>query len=485
MLGAQQLHAAPPNRLRHDTRRAKSATSRTGIGRPFRRRAAISEEACKYLSRVSTVSGLPDAPDRLKRLVVSAVKVTGSKVAIVGGSIAGCAAAIALNRAGCDVQVFERSRSELEDRGSGIAIPIALRDQLVAAGYMPPDYPGLRSGGRLWLLHDGSALGRVMWHQHSAGFANNWGVLWQSLRTGVDDQRYHDGAMVEVLEEDTDGVVVRLGSGATERFDILVGADGYRSAVRARLHPGSKPDYAGYILWRGNYPERRVSDRTAIDRADDNGAALSMVCFHGGHGVFYMIPNFDHRTDPGHRRVNWAIYTAQPDSLDFGEPSSIPPGSVTAELYTHLDRLLSTSFPPAMAALVRLSPIEEVSLQPIYDERVDRYTGRRTLLIGDAGTVTRPHTGSGATKALQDALALERLAQEHADWETLLPVYDLERVEAGNWLVELGRRIGRAQVEETPNWAAMTPDDFDAWTKATLAGERHVYADAGHVHREA
>jgi 2-polyprenyl-6-methoxyphenol hydroxylase-like FAD-dependent oxidoreductase len=136
-----------------------------------------------------------------------------------------------------------------------------------------------------------------------------------------------------------------------------------------------------------------------------------------------------------------------------------------------------------------LSPIEEVSLQPIYDERVDRYTGLRTLLIGDAGSVTRPHTGSGATKALQDALALERLAHEHVDWETLLPAYDLERVETANWLVELGRRIGRAQVEQTPNWAAMTPDDFDAWTKATLAGQRLYFygnaSDAGQVLREA
>jgi 2-polyprenyl-6-methoxyphenol hydroxylase-like FAD-dependent oxidoreductase len=326
-----------------------------------------------------------------------------------------------------------------------------------------------------------------MWHQPAAVFVNNWGVLWQSLRAGVDDQRYHDGVAVEVLEEGPDGAVVRLGAGATERFDILVGADGYRSSVRARLHPGSKPDYAGYILWRGNYPESRVIDRTAIDCADEIGALLT-VCFNGGYGIFYMIPNFDHRTDPGHRRVNWAIYTAQPDGLDFSEPSSIPPGSVTRDLYANVDRVLSTSFPPAMEALVRLSPIEEVSLQPIYDEPVDRYTGLRTLLIGDAGAVTRPHTRSGATKALQDALALERLTHEHTDWETLLPAYDLERVEAGNRLVQLGRRIGRAQVEETPNWAAMTTDDFDAWTKATLAGERLYFhdnaSDTGHVHRE-
>ena len=51
------------------------------------------------------------------------VRVRGSKVGIVGGSIAGCATAIALGRLGCDVHIFERSSGALRDRGSGILLP--------------------------------------------------------------------------------------------------------------------------------------------------------------------------------------------------------------------------------------------------------------------------------------------------------------------------------------------------------------------------
>lgn len=51
---------------------------------------------------------------------------TGLNVAIIGGSIAGCAAAIALRRVGCEVTVYERSRGTLEDRGAGIGMPLAL-----------------------------------------------------------------------------------------------------------------------------------------------------------------------------------------------------------------------------------------------------------------------------------------------------------------------------------------------------------------------
>ena len=76
-----------------------------------------------------------------------------------------------------------------------------------------------------------------------------------------------------------------------------------------------------------------------------------------------------------------------------------------------------------------------------------------------------------ATKALQDALALQRLALSGDHWPDVLAAFDAERASAGAALVELGRRIGRDHVENTPDWGSMTPDDFDAWTRATLSGE--------------
>ena len=65
---------------------------------------------------------------------MAAVSVAGSRVAVIGGSIAGCAAAIALRRAGCEVTVFERSQGALRARGAGIIVPRPLLAQLTAAG---------------------------------------------------------------------------------------------------------------------------------------------------------------------------------------------------------------------------------------------------------------------------------------------------------------------------------------------------------------
>jgi 2-polyprenyl-6-methoxyphenol hydroxylase-like FAD-dependent oxidoreductase len=373
--------------------------------------------------------------------------IPGSKVGIIGGSIAGSSAAIALGHLGCEVHIFEPSSSALRDRGSGIAIPIALRDTLIAGGYLPPDYPSIVPSVRRWVVADGTAPGKELWVQASAAALSNWGVLWRSLRSRIGAAFYRGGTHVDAVKPTSSGAAVMFEDGGSEQFDVVLGADGYRSAVRASLFPDSAPIYAGYMLWRGNFPESELTDRTGIESLDGDNAWLT-VCFDGGHGVMYPIPDFGDSTGPGRRRVNWAIYSAQPDGFDFTEPTSIPPGQVDQQTYTLLEQLLSAAFPPRYRPLVA-----------------------SIALIGDAGSVTRPHTGSGATKAMQDALTIERLGGEHSNWDDVLAAYDADRTANGTSVVALGRRIGRDQVERTPPWSTMTHADFEAWTAARLGGD--------------
>ena len=191
-----------------------------------------------------------------------------------------------------------------------------------------------------------------------------------------------------------------------------------------------------------------------------------------------MIPEFEGNNTPGNRRVNWAIYAPKPKKLVLRGVESEPPGSITPEVFAELQSLLATRFPPAIADLVAHSKREDVSIQPIYDSIVNTYISRRILLIGDAGTMTRPHTASGATKALEDALALETLAQEVSDLPEMLARYDAERCGHARTISGIGRRIGQAQVVDTPDWGNMTPADFEEWTKAILSGEKlYLYGE--------
>lgn len=405
-----------------------------------------------------------------------ALPVAGSSVGIVGGSIAGCALGIALSRLGCHVTIFERSSSALRDRGSGIAIPKPLRDELIDAAYLPADYPTWSGQGRRWYVAEGGAEGRQIWTQPGTATTNNWGSLWRGLRSNVPAHvEYCDGHGVEAVANDDEGATIVLAGGETRRFDIVFGADGYRSVVRSTMHPDSTPTYAGYVLWRGNFAEAELTDRSAWDEVCETNEWIT-VAFDGGHGVMYPIPDFDAETT-GNLRVNWAIYAPTPDALTLSGPSSIPPGQVDDACFAEFRRLLDETMPARFRPLFAI-PQEQLSIQPVYDEAVDSYTAGRLALIGDAATLSRPHTGSGATKAIEDARLIEHLGGHHADWRSLLTAYDTDRSAAGLRLVDLGRRIGRDQVEQTPPWAEMSHADFEAWTAATLSGDQLYFWSA-------
>lgn len=392
------------------------------------------------------------------------MSVSGSRVAVVGGSIAGCAAAIALMRAGCDVTVYERTRGMLRDRGFGIGIPAALHDELVSLGYLDPGTPTNRYTGQAKLVRDAdSSAGRVLGRQRLAVACENWAILWRTLRAKVPDDRYHEG--VPVTGAQTDGqeaVIVVPGRGA-QRFALVVGADGYLSMVRGVVAPDTALLPAGYGIWRGACPERLLPE-AALRELEDS---MIQILYPGGHAVAYLIPGAEGRL------LNWGAYISP---AEFGHPRFIPPGAVDDELLGLFYGVLDEHIPPLWADVFRRTGPDRISVQPIYDLITPAYASGRLALIGDAGSVKRPHTASGATTALQDALELERCCQTSRSWEDVLDSYDRKRRTAGNAQTELGRRLGRAFVTHTPDWEGMSSADFRSWWEATSPDQGFLYS---------
>lgn len=402
-------------------------------------------------------------------------------VAVIGGSLAGCAIAQVFARAGHQVDVYERSPTELEGRGAGIVLPIPLQQALIADGFIPPDYASLPLGQRDWIIADGSVSGREAWTQSSAASSHHWGALWQALRQGIADAHYHHGSALVDYDNTPEGVTFRLSNGEARRVDLLVAADGYRSSVREQMPWGSESDYAGYVLWRGNFAVSRASDHPLIARMQQSHSWLSSG-YAGGHVVIYLIPGLSSGDGADEQRVNWALYGPPPQGLTLNEPGSVPEGAVTPALMQQLTALREANLPPQIADLIGLTRIEEVSIQPIYDELAVHFHEHRVMLVGDAAAVVRPHTASGATKALQDALAVQTLLRESSSLDNLLRAYGAERLAACNALVELGRRLGHAQVEQTPDWPSMAAADFERWNAAVFAGDSlYMYDDRDHA----
>ncbi|RII13888.1 6-hydroxynicotinate 3-monooxygenase precursor [Streptomyces sp. YIM 130001] len=399
----------------------------------------------------------------------------GGNVAVVGGSIAGCAVALAAARGGADkVSVLERTTGELRSRGVGIAIQSDRFTELESAGYVHEDMPWRRMNRRDWVVRDGeSARGRTIAEQAPFNFrAYNWGSLWNELRRRVpEDIDYRSGTAVTSVEPEADGVVLGLTDGRKERFDIVIGADGYRSLIRDTMFPDLSPGYAGYLGWRGTSPGALTESGST-----ELSEAATVVGFPGGHCMIYTIPDAS-----GGHRTNWVLYTVPPGDATDGPQG--PPAELTPELTESLRSLVAKHFPPYWAQAVLDTPPDETLMQPIYDLEVPHYATGRLLLAGDAATVVRPHVGGGAVKALQDALVLERAWHSGNTWDEVLAAYERDRTAVGSAMVGLARRLGRHQVERTPDWASMGQPEFDAWWREQNQGSDRNSGFGGHALR--
>lgn len=422
--------------------------------------------------------------------------IAGADVAVVGGSIAGCAAALAAHRAGAGrITLHERTAGLLADRGVGLVVHDARYAELAAAGYLDTAMPWAQLTTRRWYVRDGAApLGRQIAVQPFPFRSYCWGPLWRELRQRLPrDTVFRPGTRVAGVDSDADGAVLRFGGdegsgggdlasgaggprdhaatgGRSERFDLVIGADGYRSVVREAAFPGVRPDYAGYLAWRGTVPADRMAALDFPGLPSEPWAEEDCVygVFPGGHVIIYRIPD-----GHGGLRANWVLYTAPPDGLDLGPhaPAGLPPGALTDALHAHLQYVTGELLPPYWGGLMRLTTRQELFLQPMYDFTAPRYTAGRLLLAGDAATVARPHTGGGAVKALQDAAALEAALRALPERPDALAEYGTERGRTGRSMVELGRRLGRSFVQDTPDWRTLDQAGLEAaWAAADGSG---------------
>ncbi|MGY5077938.1 FAD-dependent monooxygenase [Streptomyces nigrescens] len=427
------------------------------------------------------------------------IQIAGADVAVVGGSIAGCATALAAHRAGAGrITVLERTAGHLADRGVGLAVHDARYAELAAAGYLDAAMPWVQLTTRRWYHRDGAApLGRPLAVLPFPFRSYCWGPLWRELRQRLpEDTVFRPGVRVAGASTSADGATLQLDDGdgssgtgtgtgtgtgksggarphpgrRTERFDLVIGADGYRSTVRDAAFPEVRPGYAGYLAWRGAVPAERLAalDLPGLPATPWAVEDCIYVVFPGGHVIIYRIPD-----GQGGHRANWVLYTAPPAGLDLAleSPTSLPPGTLTDALHTHLAHVTDELLPPYWGGLIRLTPREELFIQPMYDFTAPRYTAGRLLLAGDAATVARPHTAGGAVKALQDAAALEAALRAVPERPDALDMYGAERGVTGRAMVELGRRLGRFLVQDTPDWRTLDQTGLSAaWSAADGSG---------------
>jgi 2-polyprenyl-6-methoxyphenol hydroxylase-like FAD-dependent oxidoreductase len=397
-----------------------------------------------------------------------------SHVAIVGGSMAGCSAYIALNGLVDRVTILERSSTDgLQERGMGIGLPGPVLKRLEEKDFIDtaPGYRCVQVTKRKWICKDASSDdGRLLWEPPMLMQTHNWGLLWSQLRKRVPDEDYKKGISVSRATFGDDKVEL-YGSDdqSIGEFDFVIRADGSSSSIWEQEElQQEEAKYGGYLLWRGSFS---IKDYKEVDvtKLFDGGSIFFTPVFDGGHGVFYLIPSNDNQEG---FLVNWAIYTAEPPGMVVKDPKVIhSPSQVSLDWF--YDTIVDANLPPTFARLVKATP--EISIHPIVDRLQAHLADRNAkyLLLGDSGATLRPHTASGTSKALVEAELLQTLCSKPAaTWAQVCEQYQKDRYEDGKAKVELGKRLGQFQVLDTPPWEKMTPEDFQNWTTAQMSGAK-------------
>ena len=345
------------------------------------------------------------------------------KVLIVGGGIAGQALAISLARGGIACEIVE-IKPDFEILGAGTALlgpamraleEIGVADEVRSAGWSHEDvkfrYRDAHGDVVVETAVEGSGSGMpvgisIMRHALHVVLAE------KVAEAGVPIKM---GATVETANNGPDSIDVTFTDGTSASYDLLVGADGSRSKIRALLFGGEEPKFSGFSAWRYVMPRpESIND---------------LNWFWGGKATIGIVP-----------LSATEMYLAG-TSIEPGNPryakEDLP------QLFRDRFTLFEAEIPELLAQATDpdkmvYTPLEEVRMEgPWYDGRV--------ILVGDAAHYSTPFWAFGAALALEDVALLARLLKEDRDPFKTLPAWFERRLPrcafVQNGSIETGKQM--------------------------------------------
>ena len=335
------------------------------------------------------------------------------RVLIIGGGPGGLTAAIALRRAGFEAAVFERAR-ESADAGSGMTLwPNALKAFGMLGIADKVRAISLLTSGIAMRTWDGAKLFEAAGGGPSEGYsgaavhrAELLAALRQALGGGPERYERCTG-----FSQDGRGVTAFFADGAETRGDVLIGADGLKSVIRARLFGEERPRYAGYTVWRG-VTCFDLAERVGLTSMG-RGAQFGLFPMTGGRVYWFASAN----APEGGR--DWAVGRKRELIERFG------------------------NWHAPIRDVVEATGESSILRNDIYDrDPLARWGEGRVSLLGDAAHPSTPNLGQGACQAIEDAVVLGNCLRE-ADGEAALRSYEHRRIRRANAVTMQSRRLGR------------------------------------------
>lgn len=389
------------------------------------------------------------------------------RIVVAGAGIGGLSTALSLHAAGfTQVRVVE-AVSRLRPLGVGInLLPHAVReldelglaDRLERLGVRTAELAYFNHHGQLiWSEPRGCHVG-YRWPQYSVHRGRLQMLLLDAVRERLGPDAVRTGESVLGLDTTCGGggaagVDVQLSSGV-EHADLLVGADGIRSAVRARLYPDEPaPLWNGLVLWRGT------------TRMPPFRGGRSMIMAGDGTQKFVAYP-ISAPDDTGRVEVNWIAERPASRSEarrgDWNRPVS------PAEFVDHFAGW-TFDWLDVPAVIRAASAVYEY---PMVDrDPLPAWTHGPVTLLGDAAHPMYPIGSNGASQAILDARVLaDSLARHGGDPGAACADYEAARREPTSAIVLANRGMGPELVISLAHERA--PHGFDDIERVLPLDER-------------
>jgi 2-polyprenyl-6-methoxyphenol hydroxylase-like FAD-dependent oxidoreductase len=419
-------------------------------------------------------------------------------VAIIGASISGLSAAIALANSllsnqqrsvQIHIKLFERSHeaecttSIKQRHGAGVVVEDNSVKCLEEFGLSEDQL--VESISPMRIQEDRDRNGRIIRTALVPYFSAHWfevrKMLYLRMKEIAEElEKLGKGDSLQVFFEadlqdyqvlESGRVCVKFSKNLEIEADVLVGADGSTSLVRQKLFYDGKEDYlrfSGYSAWRGVFDLQEASGdflNLLFEKFPKNQLYFEMS--EGSHLVLYYLGD----------KLNWLLYENSESNPEEYRPRSKVIGNITrsvnADDLAHLQSILHSRFQPVVQQVV--AQTKYVFRNYIYDHDVlNSYHSGPVLLIGDAAHATTPHHVRGTNMALQDGFHLAKTLEEvfeAPEIDLWLSNFTKRRLAHCNWIVETARRLGKIKQgmyssEQGKDWdKTVSRDQFVAWTQ--------------------
>ncbi|UUU25414.1 FAD-dependent monooxygenase [Streptomyces sp. DSM 40750] len=349
------------------------------------------------------------------------------KALVVGAGIGGLTAAAALRHAGWDVEVHERA-TELRAAGSGLSVMSNAIAALESAGL---DLKLAERGEVLRSYHVRTARGRLIREFPFPSIIRRLGVpsvlitrsaLQEALLEAAEGIRLHLGSAAEdfSVDEASGQVTVRFADGREAHGDVLVGADGFNSAVRRQMVGPEDSRDSGYLVWLALTPFRHPRFTPgSVTHYWGSGQRFGLVDMGGGLLYWWGTKNM-----PASRSHDWKGGKAEVARAFAGWADEV-------------------------RQAIEVTPEESILAVPSRDRMfLERWGRGPVTLLGDAAHPMLTSLGQGSGMAIEDAVVLARCLRGSGDVPAALRAYEDERRERTRGMVAASRSISEFEQSE-------------------------------------